>query len=84
MGGGKPPLYRVWQGCIMTMFTDFSKVFEIFDVDEFNVAYVAEAYDDIHQAKSMLEEALSHARTPGQAHRIQMYLTQVYDELNFI
>ena len=84
MGVGKPPLYRVWQWCIMTMFTDFSKVFEIFDVDEFNVAYIAEAYDDIHQAKEMLEEALSYAETPEQASRIQMFLTQVYEELLFI
>ena len=58
--------------------------FDIFDVDEFNVAYVAEAYEDIHQAKSMLEEALSYAETPEQAHRIQMFLTQVYEEMTFI
>ena len=66
------------------MFTGFSKVFEIFDVDEFGVSYVAEAYDDIHQAKQSLEEALDHAQTPEQASRIQMFLTQIYDEMNFI
>jgi hypothetical protein len=68
----------------MTVFTGFPKVFEIFDVDEFNVAYVAEAYDDIHQAKQSLEEALDHAQTPEQAAKIQSYLVQVYDELLFL
>jgi hypothetical protein len=59
-------------------------MFEIFDVDCYGVAYVAEAYETIHEAKSMLEEALSYAETPEQAHRIQMFLTQVYEEINFI
>ena len=59
-------------------------MFEIFDVDCDGVAYVAEAYETIHEAKSMLEEALSYAETPEQASRIQMFLTQVYEEINFI
>jgi hypothetical protein len=59
-------------------------VFELYSIDEFGVAYVAEAYETIHEAKSMLEEALSHARTPEEASKIQGFLHQVEDELLFI
>ncbi len=59
-------------------------MFDIFDVDEFGVSYIAEAYDDIHQAKEMLETALGYAETPEQAAKIQSYLVQVYDELLFL
>jgi len=62
----------------------FGAMFELFDVDCYGVAYVAEAYSSIEEAKSMLEEDLSYAETPEQAHRIQMYLTQVYEEMTFI
>jgi hypothetical protein len=68
----------------MTVFTGFLKVFELYDVDCDGIAFVAEAYSSIEEAKSMLEEALSYAETPEQAHRIQMFLTQIYDEMNFI
>jgi hypothetical protein len=59
-------------------------MFELYDVDEFNVAYVAEAYDNIHIAKQMLEDALSHAKTIEEASRIEMFLSQVNDELFFV
>jgi hypothetical protein len=62
----------------------FLKVFELYSIDEFGVAYVSEAYDSIHQAKQMLEEALSHARTPEEASKIQGFLHQVEDELFFL
>ncbi len=68
----------------MTVFTGFLKVFELYDVDCDGIAFVAEAYSSIEEAKSMLEEALHYAETPEQAHRIQMFLTQVYDELLFL
>jgi hypothetical protein len=59
-------------------------MFELYDVDCDGISYVAEAYDNIHIAKEMLEDALSHAKTIEEASRIEMFLTQVYDELNFI
>jgi hypothetical protein len=60
------------------------QMFELYDVDEFNVVYVAESYSSIEEAKSMLETALEYAETPEQAAKIQSYLVQVYDELLFL
>jgi hypothetical protein len=62
----------------------FLKMFELYDVDCDGIAFVAEAYSSIEEAKSMLETALGYAETPEQAAKIQSYLVQVYDELLFL
>ena len=59
-------------------------MFELYDVDCNGISYVAEAYETIHIAKQMLEEALTHAKTLEEASRIEMFLSQVYDELFFV
>ena len=59
-------------------------MFELYDVDCDGVSYVAEAYDNIHIAKEMLEEALTHAKTLEEASKIQGFLHQVNDELFFV
>ena len=58
-------------------------MFELYGTDEYGVSYVAEAYETLEQAKSMLEEALGYAETPAEAYRIQGYLQQVYEELAY-
>lgn len=58
-------------------------MFELYSTDEYGVSYVAEAYETLEQAKSMLEEALGYAETPAEAYRIKGYLDQVYEELAY-
>jgi hypothetical protein len=85
-GTGNRP-FLVWRGTQKgytgAVPNPLRKVFELYSQDEAGVWYVAEAFDSAAQAKAMLEEALDNARTVEEAHRLQGFLSQVYEELSF-